>query len=528
MRRFFAHGFVWGSAAALVAGAALFSFFGYVTEETFVVSKSDVVEESEAEGDVVAAHDIVLQFPFSARVAAVHAQEGEKAAHGDALLTLDASDLEVELEEVESRIEVSKATLSQLLAGVSEAEIAFLESKAEEAHVALVNAQAVLEDKKLETARELDRRYARAGEYAHTVLLNAEGALKGIEGIYDERNKFRDSFLVPESPKRSEAEWQMLFARTALENVRLEAEGMAATSTPQSIGVGLAHFKTNLEVMRALLQKTAEILETASAAFGAPDIGGFRTTVAVQRAVINETQTALLELEQDIASQRVEGQLAVNDAERSVAQLEAARETAESELALKKAVPGESHVALVQAQAKEQESRARAIRESLRRATLVAPSAGAVARVWKGEGERGSEGSPAVTLSPLSAVQIEVEKNELSQWAEAGDAAFLYDSDGAAVSATVGSISEDKAILYLRDGEGREVPSRVSVRVRTLIREGALMVPRAFLFEEAGATKAYVRQGGRKSAVSVLSGIEWGGAVEILEGLSEGDRIIRP
>jgi multidrug efflux pump subunit AcrA (membrane-fusion protein) len=54
------------------------------------------------------------------------------------------------------------------------------------------------------------------------------------------------------------------------------------------------------------------------------------------------------------------------------------------------------------------------------------------------------------------------------------------------------------------------------------------MLPQEFVFEENGAKKVYVREGGRKSAVPIFVGIAWNGSVEILEGLSEGARVLRP
>ena len=55
---------------------------------------------------------------------------------------------------------------------------------------------------------------------------------------------------------------------------------------------------------------------------------------------------------------------------------------------------------------------------------------------------------------------------------------------------------------------------------------GSLVVPRDALVERQGRSGAFVVEGGRASFRSVETGLAAGGEVQVLEGLSSGDRVV--
>ncbi|MBI1755242.1 biotin/lipoyl-binding protein [Candidatus Azambacteria bacterium] len=526
---FFANKNVWIAGGVLVVMILVASvFFFHASEQTVVLAWVDVVEELNVSGKVVSADAIRLGFPFEGKVTDIYAKEGKEVAQGDPLFHLDITEADSELKQLDAKAGLEKLKLSQLLAGISRKETSLFESKAEEARVALQNARKESEDAKLTFENKLEERYARAADYGDTALLNADNAIKALEVVYDEHNAFRAVFLIPESSQKSEAEWQMRFAKTALENIMFDAGKLKTNHMHEDTDLAISRFKTNLEVIRSSLQKTAEILDDAHTAFGAPDIGGYRTTVAVQRAVINTTQTALLTLEQDIASEKVKGRVQSNDAERKIVQLEASLETAEKELALKRAVSPEAEAALAQAQVREYESRLSVLRDRIRQATVLAPAKGIILRVYVRDGATGKAGDLVVSLSPFSSVQIEIDAKNVAISPKAGDRATVLFGKDLAFQGSVGGVSDEKIIVYLQEeAEASRLPEYVSVVIRTVIREHALMVPEEFIFEEDGVKKVYVRENATKKSVAILTGITWKNNVEILEGVSEGDRIIK-
>lgn len=530
MRFIYLYKRIFASIAFFVAIAAVFAVFLRGREEVIILARADVVEEMTVPGRVVSADAIQVGFPFDSPVAYIYAKKGEIVSAGNPLFRLDTTDAEAELAQLLAKTDIEKLKLSQILAGVPSKEIAFFESKAEEARVALESARKKEEDEGFAHEAVLKEQYALAADYGDTVLLNAENALKALEGIYDEKNTLLDIFLVPESPEKSESEWQMRFARTALENIVFDAEKLKTASARADIDLGISRFKTNLEVLRSLLQKTAEILDGARTVFGAPDAAGYRTTVAVQRSVINATQTALITLEQNIAAEKAKGQITQNSAAREIAQRTAAKETADRELALKRAVPQEVAAALARAQIKEYALRISFLRERITKAIVYAPVKGVLDRLYVLQGVAGKAGSAAVSLTPFSGMQIEILAQDMRIFPKIGDHALIFISGkDVPVKGSVGEVSDGKVRVYAQEETANaELSERVSVQIRAVIKENALMVPAQFIFEENGFKKAYLRGEDGKKSTAIFTGIVWKDSIEILEGVSEGDNIVKP
>lgn len=520
----------WLVFGAIITASIAFIVFTRAQGEMITLARADVVEEMTAQGDIVPVAVIEVSFPFEERVAQIYVKKGESVSAGDPLFRLDTASTEAELAQLAAKMDIEKIKLSHILSGVLSKETSLFESKVEEARVALESARKKAEDESFAHETALKEQYALAADYGNTVVLNAENALKALEGIYDEKNVLRDMFLVQESPQKSEAEWQMRFARTAFANIIFDEEKLKTVSARADIDLALSRFQTNLEVVRSLLQKTAEILNGARTAFGAPDAAGFRTTVAVQRSVVNATQTALITLEQNIAAEKAKGYLMQNESAREIAQRAAALETAEKELALKRAIPQEAAVSLARAQIKEYASRTSFMRERVAQAIVSAPVKGTIAGIYVIQGVTGKAGAAAVLLAPSSGVQVEILARAMPVIPRIGDRALIFvDEKDAPLEGSVGEVSEEKVRVYARkETAAAEFPERVSVRIRSVIKENALMVPARFIFKKDGFTHAFVYDGGGRKQVAVFTGMAWKDAIEILEGVSEGDRLVKP
>lgn len=502
---------------------------GRDAKETIMLAREDIVEFVDAEGKVVSAENIDVGSPIDGRVARIHVKPGDAVARDQVIISFDTDGFKVELQETEAKVRVGKLKLAQLLSGVSRQEVALLDGKVAAASVAIENAHQKLEDEKILFETALTERYAFATDYADTVLLNAENAVKALRQIYDEHGKFRGMFLISDSQKRSEAEWQMSFAGTALENVVQDHLAVKSNGDRESVDLAFPHFKTNLEVIRSSLQKTAELLESAETTFGSPEIAGFRTTVAVQRSVVNTTQTALLTLEQDIAAQKIALHARVNNVDREVKQAEADLHTAENELALAEAQPRETEIAILQAELHAHESRVSGLQDKMRRASVASPAAGVIGEIRVRVGETAAQNKLLLSIAPSARVQVEARVPDSALHVAVGNPVFIFGSGGAIFSGSVGRTHEGIASVYMhQDLDPRELPEKVAVRIRTLVREGALLVPRQFVFGENGQQRVWVEESGKKTGRAVLAGMAWHDKLEILEGVSEGDFLVHP
>ncbi len=513
-----------------ILGALIFYFaVFYAEKEAITLVRQDIREEVAGEGVVAAAGAMNVGFTDGGKVAEVYVKERDTVKKDDALMRLDVTEKEAERTHYEAKIEVEKLKISQLLSGAEKKEVALVESKISAAASALDYAHKELEDARLEAENELTRRYALAVDYGDAVLLNAENAAQALLGIYDEQNKFKSIFIIADSQKRSEAEWQIMLERTALENITLASRALKKGLARDAIDSTLSNLKTNLEVIRAALQKTSEVLSDAAMIFGAPDISGYRITVAVQRSVVNTTQTAILTFEQNIALQKSAGAAAVRAAENKVVEAENILRTLENELAVKKAFTAHTAIALEQAQIKEYESDLGVIERQITNSVLRAPFDSVVQRMFVRRGSMVLRGASAAVLAPLSELQVDVVvAGDSGKKIAIGDAVDIIWQEGKSGGSVV-NVQGDSITVYFESEESAPAPgARVTMRIHATVKKDILLVPKRFIEEENDMSYVYIKEGWEEKRIAVFAGIEWRGCTEIVEGVSEGDVLVKP
>ncbi len=479
-------------------------------------------------GDVISAGSIDLAFETEGVVKTVYVKRGQNVKFGDVLAAVNTSILEAQAKQISADIVLERARLTQFLAGITLEEVTLTESRISAAQTAVDNARTALEDAQLKADNDMGALYTRVVEYAHTVVLNADNAFTTLAGIYDEKNQFRDFFIIAESRKKSEAQWQMIFTRTALENIKVKQASLQSDASNAHVDIVLSDFKTNLEVMRSLLSKTAELLDTVATTFGSPDSGTFKTTLAVQRSLLNETQSVLLDLEQKIAAQEINNQIALTEAKNSITQLTAFRRTLENELAVQKLTSETATLPVLQARIKERESALGVLQEKIRGAVLRSPAEGIVEDIRIGKGSLIKPHIFVMTLAPSASAQIEVSLDSRNgAFVKPGDHVIISLA-GERVASTIARVRDGKAIIYFEDVFFASVSDALAeVRITATIKKDVLMVPEDFIFDEKGMKKVYVLIHKERKQRTVLTGIAWGNEREISEGVSEGELLVR-
>lgn len=513
-------------ALCLTAGGAYY-FLKLRDFKTIIVKKTDIYQDISAQGKVIAANNIDLSFNTDGRIDVIFVKNGDKVAFQDKLAQLDTVKLQAEIKQYQAKIDFDKLKLSQLLSGARVEEISLLESKAALAKTNLDNARRELEDMKIKIENDLDEQYVLGQDYSETVLLYADNAIKALDGIYTGQNKFEGIFIVPDSQKKSEAEWQVMLALSAFKNIKSTYGAFKSDLSRQEIDLSLSQFKTNLEVIRASLQKTAEIFDVTTMVFGAPDLATFRTTVAVQRSNINSAQTAILTMEQNIASLKITDQVETNKAKYNIEQAELALKAIEKELALKKMAPQEIDLGMLQAQIKENEAYLDVLKDGLKHSTIKAPVDGVISEIRKNYGVVVKADEPVMSLAPFSDIQIESPLNQYQlALVKIGDETSVFFRDIVKKGKVV-SINDGKISIYLQEKtDGVMLGDEVSVKIRATLRYGVILAPARLIFEENGVKKVDILENNRKKTIAVLIGEERGDQVEILEGVSDGEVLV--
>ena len=495
------------------------------------VKRTDISENISVVGKIIAAEKVDIGFEEAGVLSSIEISKGSKVKTGDILARLDKSGLEIELKHYQAQADLDKIKLAQLLAGTRNEEIVLTESKIRELRIKADAVAKNLEDQMLKFDNNLNSLYAQAMDYADTVLLYSDEAMQALGGIYDSNNKFQAVFIVPDSQKKSDAEWAHMFAKTALENVRAGYQSLKNSPSRENTDSILSNFKTNLEVIRSALNKTDEVLSVLPVPIGAPSLDTYKTTLAVQRSHINATQSVLLELGQKISVQKIDDQNSINQLGFALKQAQASLEIAESELALKKAKPREIELSLYQAQIKESMSRIDFLKKQIQGSSLISPLDGVVSEIYARKGEIIKNNRQILSIFPLSNAQVEVDLSQsASEKIKVGDQAEVLFSGGnqTSVKGKVTNKDGNKARIALdSDIDIAQFGGEAKAVIAAIAQKGALVIPRQYVFENNGVEQVYVVDGGKRKSVVVLIGERNNDLVEIKEGLSEGDLVVR-
>ena len=186
---------------------------------------------------------------------------------------------------------------------------------------------------------------------------------------------------------------------------------------------------------------------------------------------------------------------------------------------------------------------------ALAAALILAPFDGTVLRVGKAPGRGVSAGETVIILADVTELRAgaaarDAELEQLSEDLPAtvapasgpGDtltgfvSRLPYPYGGGSAGETA---EGDKTVYVAFDDQAAaqaafELGDRVEIVAVTATREGALWLPPQAIREFSGRRFVVVEEGGVQQRVDVVLGIEGGGRVEVLDGLSEGQVIVAP
>ena len=520
----------------ILLGLAVFALF--FSEPNFTeVKRGDIVNTVFASGKVVASGEVKLGFDDIGVIDKIYVNRQDKVGEGDLLVSLDSKKLQAEMEQAEAQIELSKAKLSQILAGTRNEELDLYEAQVELAQVELDNALKNFENTKIKTDSDLAQAYKLALDVSDPVLLTAENAINVLDSIYQPSNKFETFFFVSNSSKKSDAEWQIIFTRDAFLEIEKDVETLKENSLAKGIDEIIPNFKVNLEIIRLSLLKTNEALESASVVSGPKVVGEFINDIALARAEVSAVQTGLLEKEQAILAQKLKNQNVLAEVESLVNAKRAILLEKEGELNLKKAEPRKVEIAVYEAQIKEAEALKSLLKERIKNTNLYAPVSGVVKSVYLKKGALVSAGQAVVSMILVSDFKIEADiLTKDAKKIKVGDEVNIALKAGDVFENVAGSVVniyiEDEVskvdIVFAKENDLLELGMDVELDIDATVKKGVLVVSRNAIFEEDGTKKAILFEDGDEREVQVEVGDESKDYVEILSGLYERDRVILP
>ncbi|MEY4722622.1 MAG: hypothetical protein RLZZ324_135 [Candidatus Parcubacteria bacterium] len=492
--------------------ASVFAYQTFMTDHaradfaTANVTRADIVRDVSFTGIVAPSTSADLSFERAGMVSSVAVKAGDKVVKGQVLATLSAADIAAQVEQARAAVLAAQARLDAMRRGtrpealaVQDAQVATAESAAREARTGLVD--------KVVSA------YATADDAVH--------------------GKADPFFIGPLGPNPRLSYDPLDASLTAdLASRRVTVEAMmkdwqasvrALTASGDVLATS-ADAKTRLTDISAFLEECAHALDrttvAANPALAQATLDGYKAGISAARASVNGAVSALSGGEEKIRTSTA--MLALSKSQQTLA---AAPATAE-DVAAQDAAVRQSQAALDAANAQ------------LAKAALRSPVSGTVAHVNVSAGETASPS--VIAVSVLAGDRFEIDalasEDQIASFSVGDGANVTLDAYGAgeAFKATVTRVDPAPAtragqtgypviIRFDVDDARVKVGMTANAVIRGASKTGVLVIPRGSLLEGASGAEALRLTAGRFIRVPVKTGISSSSAVEITDGLAEGD-----
>jgi HlyD family secretion protein len=531
----------WLIVAAVVVLVAVLGFVGYqrisarraVAEtpaETAVVRRGTLLVTVNATGSLAPHAEVSLAFSSGGRVAEVLVEEGQQVEAGQPLVRLEMDDLVLQVAQAE-------ASLAQIQAGPRAEEIAAAEAalRSAQANCDKVAAGPRAEDVAATVAAlsSAQANYDKVATGARPEDVTAtEAALRGAQASYDKLA----AGPRPEEVTMAQADLEK--AAAAVRRAQADYDKVAGNPHVAALPQALALEQATLDY------------EKAQAAYELKVNGPTPEELAAVQAQVDQAQAQLEKLKNSPTPEELAvAQAQVDQAQAQLEKLknsptpeelaaaQAQVDQAQAQLEKLENTPTPEELTIAQVQADQARLR-------LEQATLTAPMTAAVTALHVQPGEMASAGQPAVVLSDLAALEVEVnlDETDVARVAVGQEAQVSLDAfPGVELAGEVTYIApmaqtQVGVVLYpvtirLAPADTENpVPVRAGMTADVTIvvasKEDALLVPLRAI--ETEGEHAYVQRltVGQTERVEVTLGMMTDTQVEITGGLSEGDVVI--
>jgi HlyD family secretion protein len=493
---------------SVVFGFFYFSKDSDLEYEYIVAGNGTVVQEVSVTGRVVPAESVDLAFERGGRVAWVYRLVGDVVYPGEALVSLESSEIEAELAQANANVAVQEAKLAELLRGTREEELRVGEVKVANAKVALTDAKQNLVDKlrdaytKSDDAirHKVDQFFSNPRTSNPQINFSVSGQLKiNIEsGRVD--------------VERMLGSWNTIFVSLSAESALL-AEAVSA--------------KDRMIVMNGFLVNVATALNelTVSAGMSQATIDGYRSDVSSARTNINTASANLTIAEEKLRSAT------------------SALALAEEELALLRAGTREEAIIAKRAEIMSSRATVALYDAQLAKTVLRAPIQGTVTLQDARVGEIVS--ANVILTSLISESKFEIETNvpeaDIVKVVVGQNAEVTLDAYGRDETffATVVSVDPAEIIIegvptykvtlqFVADDERVRSGMTANIDIVSGIKEDVIFVPSRSIVRQQG--EKFVRilsDDGIVSDVIVVTGLVGSeGNTEIASGVVLGDKVL--
>lgn len=486
---------------------------GDTSDTSILVEKGSISETVSVTGQLEPVQSVDLSFQASGRIAYVPVKVGDEVLVGQTLASLDSSELNAQLKNAQANVAAQQAKLDGLLAGSRPEDIAVAQAQFDKAQQDLNNYYSAAQD-------ILSSAYAYADDAVRTQL-----AALFVSTGSDSSPQYRvtiscsSSWCLQNIPlladKRAESEVFLLKWRQELTN-------LVPGDPAQVIETILADASSYLQATRQLVNVASDVLNSTDIVIDSTTLATYRTSVSTAMTENNTALNSINSQLQSIAAQKI------------VVQQYA------SQLALKKAGSSAQDISAQRAAVLAAQAQADQIQAQISKNIIRSPIKGIVTKVDAKVGQSAS--ANATLISVISNSQLEITANvpeiDVGRITVGNHIDFTVDAlPNQTFTASVSFVDPAETIIegvvnfkikavISQDEDDLKSGLTVNLEIRTRHKDDVLILPQYAIIQNDEGTFVEKINGTEKVMTPVVLGLRsMEGMVEIVSGLSEGDRV---
>ncbi len=481
--------------ALIIIGTGVYAYTSKSSSKNadiFTVTSGEFLQSVAVTGKVVPAENVNLGFETSGRVASVNVTVGQIIRAGQTIAYLSNGDLAATIEQRQAQLQAEEAKLAQLQRGARPEDIQVAETNYRQAKSVVVDA--------------IRDGYSRSDDALRNridqLYTDPRGPLPRIMATddYQLTQSLNDQRLIVGDKLKS---WN-----TSVTNLTVETYDVKYVVEAQA----------NLKFMQNYLNDLTRAVSSFQAG-------------AVSQATIDKYRN-------DISSARTSINTAVSSLNNAISALQQSSD----QLTLKRAGSTKEDIDAQTAQVGSAQAQVSSARASIGKTVISAPFDGVVTKADIKAGEIASPNTPVFSLISASQYQVEsyISENDIAKVKVAQTAKVTLDAYGKDVSfdakvtevdpaeTIIGGISTYKIKLqFVASDERIKSGMTANISIETANKPSTIVIPQEALFLQGGEKTVTVREGDKDVNRKVVTGsINTTGDIEVLSGLSAGDKIV--
>ncbi len=486
--------------------------------EFVTVEKENLVQKVNVTGQVVSKEKIELGFETPGKVVSVYRKVGDKVSRGDILIELNTSELQSELLQANANLEREQAQLLDVKNGIRPEEILLYESRLKTAKVNLNDAQINLINKIREAYTQSD--YA-IRDKINALFVNANTSSPRL------------IFQSKHSQIQVDVNWERFLVGKMLDSWKDQLEKLNEDIDLETFANTAG---ANLLQVKSILDKLAFMVNDLSPGtyISQSDISIWKSDLALIRTNIDSSISNL-----SLAQEKI------NTTKRGL-------DMSRKELALKKAGNTKTQISIYGAEVKSAEARVKRIQAQIAKKFLRTPISGVISIQDAKPGQIISMNEILVTVIgsgfeiEVDIPEIDIAKVRVGNPVEIEVDAFENQIINGNISTIEPAEREYQGVIYYRAqidfdlselGERLKPGMSVELDIITDERKDVLAIPQRLIRSQNGdkvvdILSAEPDENGNLKSIKNETVIKIGlrgseGMIEVLDGLKEGDKIIK-